>query len=166
MAFVAAGAQSMAVTFEDRDTDQATVDFYVPAAAVTADVGTFATGTLITTLTALSNASIRRVTLTRTYENDAFVTPVEASDVQRKGVFSWVASDRTRSRNEIPSIKNELVLDGTEFLNSGDAAVQALINMVVDTGLIDVYGLGNYRGVKLVQMAGAPYKRHRASAKG
>lgn len=166
MAFPATGAQSMAVTFEDRDTNQSTVDFYVPSAAITADVATFATGSLITTLTGLSNASIRRVTLSRTYENDAFVTPPEESDVQRKGVFSWVASDRTKSRNEIPSIKNTLVLDGTDFLNSGDPLVQALITMVVDEGLIDVYGLGNYRGVKIVQMSSAPYKRHRKSVKG
>lgn len=166
MAFVADGAQSMAVTFEDRDTNQSTVDFYVPEAAITADVAAFATTDLITTLAALSNASIRRVTLSRTYVNDAFVQPVEASDVQRKGVFTWLANDRTKSRNEIPSIKNELVIDGTDFINASDAGVAALIAMVVDAGLIDVYGLGNYRGVKIVQMSGPPYKRHRKSTRG
>lgn len=166
MAFVADGAQSMSVTFEDRDKNQSTVDFYVPAAVVSGDITTFVTGDLPTTLGALSNAGIRRVTVSKSWEQDTWVVPVEASDVQRKGVFPWLASDRSKSRNEIPSIKNELVIDGTDFILQSDAAVTAFVAMVVDAGLLDVYGLGNYRGVKITGLDGVPYKRHRKSTRG
>lgn len=166
MAFVATGTQAINVTFEDRDGNQSTISFFVPGAAVTEDVETFATGTLITRLTALSDAFIRRVTMTHTFENDTYVQPVEACDIERKGVWVWKAEDRTTSKNEIPSIKNTLVLDGTNFINTTDAAVIAFKDMMVDDGLFDTYGMGNYRGIKLVDTKSAPEKIHRKSSKG
>lgn len=166
MAFVAAGTQAMNVTFEDRDLNTSVVSFFVPSAVVTADVNTFATGDLVTTLGGLSDAFIRRVTVTRSFENDTYVQPPESCDIERKGMFSWRASDRTTSKNEIPSIKNTLVIDGTNNLNIADPLVSAFIAMMVDAGLLDVYGLGNYRGVKITGTASAPRKIHRASSKG
>jgi len=166
MAFVPAGVQAMNVTFEDRDKNTGTVAFFVPAAVITADVDTFATTTLPTILAPLSDAFIRRISIQRTWENDTYVQPVEAADVERKGVFVWSALDRTISKNEIPSIKNTLVLDGTNTINTTDAAIVAFIAMMVDTGLLDVYGLGNYRGIKLTGTKTAPRKIHRASSKG
>ena len=166
MAFVAAGTQAMNVTFEDRDLNPSTVSFFVPSAVVTADVNTFATTTLPTTLGALSDAYIRRITVTRSFENDTYVQPPESCDIERKGMFSWRAQDRTTSKNEIPSIKNTLVVDGSNILNIADPLVSAFLAMMVDAGLLDVYGLGNYRGVKIVGTASAPRKIHRASSKG
>lgn len=166
MAFVATSTKSINVTFEDRDGNESIVSFFAPGAAVTADVETFATGTLITRLSALSNATIRRVTMTHTFENDAFAQPPEESDVERKGVWVWQANDRSTSKNEIPSLKNTLVIDGTDTINTVHADVVAFFNMMVDTGLWDVYGMGNYRGVKLIGTKSAPKKIHRASSKG
>jgi hypothetical protein len=166
MAFVPAGTQVISVTFEDRDVNQSTTQFFVPAAAVAADVATFARGTLVTNLAAISDASIRRVTIHQTYDNDSFVLPPETCDIERKGLFSWRASDRTRSKTEIPSIKNTLVLDKTNNILTSDPAVAAFIAMMVDTGLFDVYGMGNYRGVKLVDTITAPRKIHRGSNEG
>ena len=166
MAFPQTGTTIISVTFEDRDKNLSTVAFHAPSAAVLANVETFATSTLITNLTALSDAFIRRVTVHHTFENDTYVQPVEASDVERKGVFSWYADDRTVSKNEIPSIKNTLVLDGTNNLNTTDAAITTFIAMMVDTGLWDVYGMGNNRGVKLRGTKSAPHKIHRASSRG
>lgn len=166
MAYVPVGTQSITVTWEDRDGNQSPVQFFVPEAAVTEDVETFATGDLVTTVGPLSDASIRRITITQVFENDSFAVPVEASDVERKGVFVWQAEDRTTSKNEIPSIKNTLVLDGTNKLNTADALISAFIAMMVDTGLIDVYGMGNYRGIKLIGTKSAPQKIHRKSSKG
>lgn len=166
MAYVPTGTTAINVTFEDRDKNPSIVSFFAPAAAVTADVESFARGTLATNLAALSNASIRRITITHTFENDAFVQPPEESDVERKGVFVWQASDRTTSKNEIPSINNTLVIDGTDTINTTAAAVSTFKAMMVDTGLWDVYGMGNYRGVKLIDYKSAPIKIHRASSKG
>lgn len=166
MAFVPTGTTVISVTFEDRDLNTSTVQFFVPAAAVTADVETFAIGTLVTNLAALSDAFIRRVNVSHTFENDTYVLPVEACDVERKGVFVWQATDRTTSKNEIPSVKNTLILDKTQNINTTDAAVVAFQDMMIDTGLFDVYGMGNYRGIKLIGTKSAPKKIHRESNKG
>jgi hypothetical protein len=166
MAYVPAGAQGVSVTFEDRDKNSSSVAFFAPAAVVAADITTFATTTLPTTLGALSDASIRRLTVTRTFENDAFVVPPESCDIERKGMFVWRAADRSTSKNEIPSIKNTLVIDGSNLLNIADPLVSAFIAMMVDTGLLDVYGLGNYRAQKLIETASAPRKIHRANSRG
>lgn len=166
MAFVATGTKGINVTFEDRDGNQSVVSFFAPAAAITADVETFATTTLVANLAALSNAGIRRVTMTHTYENDAFAQPPEESDVERKGAFVWKALDRTTSKNEIPSFNNTLVLDGTDTINTTAAAVVTFIGMMVSTSLWDVYGMGNYRGIKLIGTKSAPKKIHRKSNDG
>lgn len=166
MAFVATSTKSMSLTLEDRDKNQSTITFHAPGAVVTADVETFALGTLATNIGALSNAGIRRISITHTYENDSFVQPPEESDVERKGVFVWVSDDRTTSKNEIPSLKNTLVLDGTDFINTTDSNVVTFMNMMIDSGLWDTYGLGNYRGIKLRGTKSAPKKIHRGSNEG
>lgn len=166
MPMVATGTTQINVTLEDRDKNTATVTFYAPAAALTEDVETFATGTLMTHLTALSNATVRRITINHTFENDSFAAPPEESDVERKGVFVWASQDRTTSKCEIPSFRSTLVIDGTETINTTDAAVVAFKAMMVDTGLFDTYGMGNYRGIKLVDYKSPPEKHHRASNKG
>jgi hypothetical protein len=166
MAFVKAGTQVMTVTIEDRDQNTASASFYVPSAVVTADVDEFATTTLPTKLGALSDGYIRRITVTQTYENDTYTQPVEACDIERKGSFVWKAEDRSVSKNEIPSFKNTLVVDGTNIVDVANAAVSDFIAMVVDTGLLDVYGLGNSRGTKIVATASTPVKIHRKNSRG
>ena len=166
MAYVPTGTTVISVTLEDRDGNQSPIQFHAPSAAVIEDVETFATGTLATNLLALSNATIRRISVHHTFENDAFAQPPEESDVERKGVFVWTAEDRTTSKSEIPSFKNTLVIDGTDTINTTNAAVIAFMDMMEDSGLFDVYGMGNYRGVKIVGIKSAPEKHHRASKKG
>lgn len=166
MAIVADGTTGMNFTFKDRDGNTATLTLYAPSLAVTEDVATWASGAGATLVQALSNAVITNISVTQKYIEDAPTVPVEASDVERKGVFSFNVEGAGHSTFRIPSIKNELVIDGTKYINQADTAVAAFIAAMLDSGLFDTYQLGNFRGDPLETLVGPPYKTHVGSSKG
>lgn len=166
MAIVSVGTKAINYTFEDRDGNTATLTLYAPADVITEDVETWATTTGAALVQALSDSQIRSVTIVQSYEEDTIVQPVEASDVERKGVWDFKVAGGGHSTFRVPSIKNTLVIDGTKFINRADAAVVAFEAAVIDTGLFDLYGLGNFRGDKLTALNNIPFKSHRGSQNG
>lgn len=166
MAIVRDGTTRMNFTFKDRDGNTATLTLYAPSLAVTEDVATWASTDGATIVQALSNAQITNISVIQSYIQDAPTVPVEASDVERKGVFSFNVEGAGHSTFRIPSFINEKVIDGTKFINTADTAVAAFINAMVDDGLFDVYQLGNFRGDPLETLVGPPYKSHVGSSKG
>lgn len=166
MAIVAYGTTAMIFGFTDRDKNTATLTLYSPAAAVTEDVSTWASTTGATLVQNLSNAKLSSISIIQRYVNDDLTPPVEASDVERKAVFSYDVDGGGVSTFRVPSIINEKVVDGTKFINPADAAVIAFQAAMIDAGLFDVYGLGNFRGSKLLVANGAPYKSHKGSENG
>lgn len=166
MAIVPSGAKRMNFTFEDRDKNRSTLTLYAPSAVVSDDAATWATTDGVALLQPLTDARIASISIIDEYVNDDLTVPVEASDVERKGLFSFDVEGAGVSSFRIPSFLNTKVIDGTNTINTADAAVQAFINGMIDAGLIDVYGLGNFRGDKLVALATAPRKVHRGSTKG
>lgn len=167
MAIVAAGTSAILFNFQDRDENTASLTLYSPSAAITEDVATWASTTGAGLVQALSNAKLISISIIQRFVNDDVSTlPVEASDVERKAVFSYDVAGGGVSTFRIPSIDNTHVVDGTKFLNPTDTAVAAFQAAMIDAGLFDVYGLGNFRGDKLVAPNGAPYKAHKGSNKG
>lgn len=166
MAWVQETAKSVTYQFRDLDGNPGTLTLYAPNDVLQADIDLWAQGTGYTTVLALTNASIVGYTTSGAWRQDAPQAAIEASDVQRKGKFSMRVQGGGTSIFSVPSIKNELVVNGTNVLNPTDPAVVAMVNMLQDTGLFDVFGLGNYRGDKLITLARAPYKAHSASSEG
>lgn len=166
MPIAAVGTKAINYTFYDRDNNSATLTLYAPADVITEDVEAWAIGTGAALAQAMSDAQIRQVTIVQTYEESTIVQPVEASDVERKAVFDFKVAGGGHSTFRIPSIKNTLVVDGTKYINRADAAVVAFEAAVIDTGLFDLYGLGNFRGDKLTALNNVPFKSHRGSNDG
>jgi hypothetical protein len=166
MAIVADGTTAMNFTFRDRDNNTATLTLYAPSLAVTEDVAAWASGDGAVLVQALSNAVLTNISVIQKYVEDAPATPAEASDVERKGVFSFNVEGAGHSTFRIPSFINEKVIDGTKFINTADTAVAAFIAAMVDSGLFDTYQLGNFRGDPLETLVGPPYKTHVGSNKG
>lgn len=166
MAFVQDLATAVTYRFADNDGNVGTLTLYAPDVVVGENVKTWAQGTGYTTVLAMTNASILGYTISINVYQTAPQAAVEASDVERKGVFTFPVSGGGRSTFSIPSIKNELVINGTQFLDESNAAVIAFIAMMEDTGLFDTVGLGNFRGDALLAHTIKPKKTHRNSAKG
>lgn len=165
MAFTANGTTKMIFTFEDRDKNTSRLTLYVPGLALVEDVAAWATGAGATLLQALSNALITDISINQNFKQDTYVQPVEASDVERKGTFTFGDGIGTSTFN-IPSFINEKVVDNTQIINTADTAVAAFIAAMIDAGLFDAYGLANYRGEQLIELVNAPKKTHRGSSKG
>lgn len=154
--------------FVDRDDNRAHTSVYLPGGLT--DVEAYDSAVALgTAMQALSNAALYSVTLTlQSFDPAVDVSAVvEASDVERKGVFTFQASNPyIQTRMEVPSIRNELVVDGTNNLNTTDAAVIAFFNAV----LLGPGGAGNgpvsINGADMVTRKGFPYKMHRGSSKG
>ena len=166
MALSAPTTWEFTLVLTDRDNNKAPVSFFAPAAVILGDLETFITGTLIPNVEALSDAVVTSYHIGRSAFDYAPAQAPETSDVERKGVFSFRVDGGGILTNQIPSIKNTLVVDGSNLLNPADAAVTTFIAMMTDTGLLDVYGMGNFRGDALLAQSSPPHKIHKKSNKG
>lgn len=167
MAFAAVGTWGVTCTFRDRDGNKSRVQLYAPSTVALADITTWINGTLAPSMAALSDAVLDKVTASQDYEDAALVasTPVEACDIERKGVFVWRKANKRTSKTEIPSVKNTLVEDFTNLIpNTG--VVTTFIDWMTDTGLFDTVGMADRDGVQLTALASAAHKIHRQSAEG
>lgn len=166
MAMVSVGTKAINYTYTDRDDNTATLTLYAPNDVITEDVETWAIGPGLTLAQGISNATITGLSITQNYEENAPAIAVEASDVERKALFSFKVDGGGTSSFRIPSVRNELVVDGTNVLNQADASVSGFIAAMTDTGLFDLFGMGNFRGDKLTALASVPRKVHKNSTKG
>lgn len=166
MAFVQELATAVTYQFVDLDGNKASLTLYAPDVVIGENIKTWAEGTGYTTVLALTNASILGYAISIQVKQNAPQAAVEASDVERKGVFSFPVAGGGSSSFSVPSIKNELVINGTQFLDEANAAVSSFTAMMEDTGLFDTVGLGNFRGDALLAHTAKPKKTHRNSGKG
>jgi hypothetical protein len=156
------------VRFQDRDRNLSSTGFYLPSALAFEDAQTAALA-IATAMAALSDGIIVSVGLSASLYDAVAATALapETADVERKGVFQFVGANRgIRTKVEIPSIKNSLVVDGSNVLLVSDPAVTGFIATFLDTGL----GAGNSpvsaAGSDFTASDGTPHKIHRGSGKG
>lgn len=165
MALVETGYQTLTLTFQDRDYNKGQIGFYVDNSVIIADILAAVDTIIVSRITALSDAVCIGWSISRgAIDNTPALAP-EASDVERKGVFTFRGANNRPMSLQVPSIKNTLVIDRTNQINTADAAVAAFIGMMVD-GTI----LGTVRPVTVtgadVTLFNSATKRHRASSKG
>lgn len=168
MALVLNTVWQVSIGFQDRDKNISGMGFFLPAALSHADAYASALA-IATAADALSDATLMSISLSLgAWDAVAVATPApETSDVERKGSFTFVTDNRNlKTRIEVPSIMNSLVVDGANVLDVNNAAVASFITTMINTGL----GANNSpvaaAGTSLVAIHGTPKKIHRGSTKG
>jgi hypothetical protein len=168
MALTAAPVMEATFSFKDRDNNigRTSVSLlgtltYEDASASALEVGA--------RMQAVSDAQLVAITLTYKLTDPALVGVLapETSDVERKLRFSFEgATPNLKSRIEVPSVLNTLIVDGTNVADKTNAAVAALITAVLNPTLGAGTGPVTASGDDLAAFVGAPTKIHRASSKG
>jgi hypothetical protein len=155
------------VTFKDRDNNRSRTSFNLPHGET--ETVTWDKAQAIAAAMALLLDSVL-VHLAIVYE---WVDPVasalqapEGSDVERKGRFSFQAINGQHSRLELPSIKNTLVVDGSNTINVGDPLVAAFVALMASpTAGAELFPVTN-TGSQFAALVPPAVKIHRASSQG
>lgn len=147
----------VSLTFADRDKNTSTMKVYFQSGLAFAALEGAAAG-LVAAAGALSDSPIVGYTISREFEETADVQPPEISDVERKGYFAFRLADKRLTSMSVPSIKNTLVLDNTNVINTADALVAAFVAAVSAGGT-------DSSGQDVIRLETAE-KRHRGSRKG
>ncbi len=152
-------AQAWAVNlqFRDRDNNTARTSVYYDAGLPFVDIET-AAAALVAAAGALSDAPIVSYAVMRSFEDTAAPQAPEIADVERKGVFQFQLADTRSTSMSIPSLKNTLVVDGTNVINRSDPLVVALVSAIEAAGTDSI-------GTDIIRLTKAE-KRHIKSAKG
>jgi hypothetical protein len=112
---------------------------------------------------AISDATLKSISVSWGAVEFNPAQPVEAADVERKGVFTFRDTNGHTTITSVPSIKNTVVFDGTNVIDAANVDVAAFVLAMTGTTLasppITLYG-GD-----LVNLARAR-KNHRKSTKG
>lgn len=167
MPIVRQDVYGLTVTGLDRDKNRGSLQFYVSTANTVLEVITALEATIIPAVQGVSDMLVTGWNISSTAElDDLSALAPEASDVERKGVFSFGCADGSSMVLQVPSFRNTLVIDGTNTINTTDAAVTAFTNMIVSDAILALVRPRNYRGVDVNSVVKAPYKRHRASSRG
>lgn len=156
------------VSFKDRDDNKSGFSFYLPAALDYAAASAAAVF-IAQAADAISNAVLYSLSLTQTQYDAvaALAAAPEESDVERKGVFQFATAQRgIKTKVEVPSIINTLVVDGSNVLNLADPTVAAFQAAFLNTGLGANNSPITLGGVDITGAFGTPYKMHRGSSKG
>ena len=120
---------------------------------------------VVAALAGISDAVVVGWTLTRQAVDSAPALPGEASDVERKGVFSALTDNGHTVTVSVPSILNTKVIDRTNQINLADAAVITFTNILDGTTLLDTAFMVSNRDEPVVEVIKGE-KHHRASSKG
>lgn len=154
----------LGLTFQDRDKNTSQMQLLLPDAIVIADAVAAIDGAFGALVGALSDAVLVGYSFSRGgYDYAAAIAP-ETSDVERKGSFSFRADNGQVLRVTVPSIKNTLVVDGTNKINESDAAVAAFIDYILN-GVAGVLAPTTNAGGNPAQVINA-VKTHRGSSRG
>jgi len=154
------------VNLIDRDRNTSTVSLYCPNTSLLAVVVDAIETYIIPAIQGISDATVTGWTISQIAEELGLVSPpVEASDVERKGVFSFRAANGAPYTVSVPSIKNTLVIDDTNKILRSDAAVLAFTDAMTDPTVLDLVDPCTYLGSDLVQLEKAE-KHHRGSRRG
>lgn len=155
----------VSVSMRDRDNNISNVGFNYPAANTIGNVEAELTGTVIPAIAAISDAVVVGYSINYGAGDDVAPVAPETSDVERKGVFTFRVDNGQVVKYEVPSIRNTLVVDGTNVLNPADAAVIAFIAAITSPGIEGLQPVSNVGGL-IVSQASPARKMHRRSSKG
>lgn len=164
MALALQPTYNVTITLQDRDWNKSSMSLHLPVGAALATVETFITGTLIPAIQGITNAVVLSWSVTRHAIDNAVVADAEeASDVERKGVFSFRAADGSAYVVSVPSLINDVVIDRTNLIDIGDALVVAFLDAMTAgiTGALP----STYLASDLVRIDHAR-KMHRGSRRG
>jgi hypothetical protein len=150
------------VTLRDRDRNDGSISVHVPGATAEADLIDYVEDVLIPAVNALSDAEVIGYSIGKTASDPVAATPAEASDVERKGVFTFRDAEGFTVTVSVPSIMNTLVVDNTNQIQATGAPADFVTAMV--TGA-DGVAASTRRGIDLTALAAAK-KTHRKSSKG
>lgn len=106
----------------------------------------------------LSDSPITQYTISRLVTDPVSPQPPEISDVERKGRFVFKLADTRTTSVSVPSIKNSLVIDGSNLIDTANVAVAAFAAAVIEDGADRV-------GVDINNIASAT-KRHIKNGQG
>jgi hypothetical protein len=154
------------ISLEDRDKNVSTMTIYVPSTSLLSVVEEAVTDFIIPAIQGISDATVIGWSLSvNADETGLLAPPLESSDVERKGVFSFRAANNAPYVVSVPSIKNTLVIDETNKILKTDALVLAFTNAMTDPAVLDLVDPTTYLGSDLVQLEKAE-KHHRGSRRG
>jgi hypothetical protein len=165
MALVRSPVYTITVTMEDRDKNTSTVQFHCDIQNTIAEIVTAIDDFFVIWLQGLSNAIVKSWTISTTAEEDQDVLAPEESDVQRKGVFSFTAANGASYVVSVPSIKNTLVVDRTNVINTADPFVSSFTSGVLSSGPLALVRPRTYLGSDIRRLEKA-VKHHRGSRRG
>lgn len=154
--------------FEDRDRNIGRSSGNIPITGVLDFASAVTYGiALVNVAQTLSDATLTSFGLRVDVADDVVPAPQapETSDVERKGVFSFELANRQSGRFEIPSVKNGLVVDGTNVISTLDPLVAAFIAIVLNGPPGANNGFVTAGGAQYTRFLRA-YKAHRGSNKG
>lgn len=168
MALTNVPTASVNIQVRDRDNNISSVSFYYPSGNTVANIQAEVEDTLIPAIQALTDGVVsgwgimfNAVDLDLDPATDA----PETSDVERKAVFVFSNGAYSTTKYEVPSVKNSLVVDGSNVLNVADPAVAGFIAAVQTAGVdgLKPSAIGN---AAINKLKGTPHKIHRKSTKG
>jgi len=165
MALVERSYQLLTIQMRDRDLNKSSVEMRFSALADLTDFLLAIPTVVVAALAGISDAVVVGWTLTRQAVDSAPADPGEASDVERKGVFSALTDNGHTVTVSVPSIKNTLVIDRTNQINLADALVIAFTNILDGTTLLDTAFMVSNRDEPVIEVIKGE-KHHRASSKG
>lgn len=165
MALVQQPTYNVTLALVDRDRNKSTMSVHIPTSSLIGAVEGWVSGTLIPAVQGISNAVVSGWSISTAAVDDAAVALApEESDVERKGVFSFRASDGSSCLISVPSLLNTKVIDETNVINKTDAAVTAFIDAILDTSGTLITP-SSYLGSNIV-MVDKAVKTHRGSRRG
>lgn len=148
---------SITYTFMDRDKNVGSATVYVDTTLDFAALETKASA-LALSMGALSDAPIVQYSITRLVVDPAAPVAPEGSDVERKGRFVFKLADTRQTSVSVPSLKNTLVIDGSNLIDQSNILVSTFVTAVVADGADRV-------GVDIDALISAT-KRHIKNAQG
>lgn len=166
MAFTRNPTYQLTISFVDRDGNKGSTEFFVDTVNTILEVITAIETNLIPAVQALSDAVVTGWSLTSSASDREPATPAETSDIERKGVFSFLADNGATYTLQIPSIKNSLVVDGSNIIDRSQAAVTTFINMVLSTSILALARPRTYLGSDIKSLQNTPNKKHRRNTRG
>lgn len=156
---------TITVNFQDRDLNVGSTQIYVGNNVLVSEIITALDNIFVPGVTALSDATYIGWSISRGAVETTPALAPETSDVERKGIFTFVGANNRPVTMQIPSIKNTLVVDRTNKINATDAAVVAFTNLMVDGAVMGLARPVTVTGADIVRFKDA-YKAHRGSSQG
>ena len=167
MAVTQSATYNVTIGLIDRDKNQSSITFHVPVADTTVTaLASDIEGGLIPAIQGISDALVNSYAISLTASENALISPpLESSDVERKGVFTFRADNGATYICQVPSIKNSLVIDETNIINRADPLVSAFVSAITDPAILQLGKPSTYLGADLVNCEKAR-KMHRGSSRG